>query len=466
MNIVVIGHGMVGHKFLRAAACPGRGRRERHRAVREPRAPPTTVFTCRNSSPAKRRGPEPGGARLLRGQRLHAAPGGGAAAVERRRRTVTTADGEIIPYDRLVLATGSAPFVPPVPGRDHPHCFVYRTIEDLEAMQASAARSRTGVVVGGGLLGLECARPCATSRRPGDPCGRVRPAPDGRAGGRRRRPRAAQQDRGPGRAGAHGPQYAGDHRRRHGARHRMVFADGTHLETDMIVFSAGIRPRDEIARQCALALRPARRRGRGRPLPHNDRSVYAIGECASWRGEPSAWWHPALTWRAWRPATLQASRGRLRREPISAPSSSSWAWMWPASATPQGKTPRSRNCQFIDERKQVYKKIVVSEDGRQLLGAVLVGNADEYGTLLQMLWAASPCEEPEFLILPSSDSKAKPGLSVDALPDPGADLLVQQRHQGADLRGRGQAPAPWPSSSPAPRPAPPAAAACRWPPRS
>src|SRR3989475_6579042 len=75
-----------------------------------------------------------------------------------RSRTVTTADGEIIPYDRLVLATGSAPFVPPVPGRDRPHCFVYRTIEDLEAMQASAARSRTGVVVGGGLLGLECAK--------------------------------------------------------------------------------------------------------------------------------------------------------------------------------------------------------------------------------------------------------------------------------------------------------------------
>ena len=84
----------------------------------------------------------------------------------------------------------------------------------------------------------------------------------------------------------------------------------------------------------------------------------------------------------------------------------------------QGKTPRSRNYQFIDERKQVYKKIVVSEDGRQLLGAVLVGNADEYGTLLQMtLGGIALPEEPEFLILPSSDGKAKPGLGVDALPD-------------------------------------------------
>ena len=72
-------------------------------------------------------------------------------AIERRERTVTTASGEVLPYDKLVLATGSVPFVPAVPGRDRPHCFVYRTIEDLQAMQASGARSKRGVVVGGGL---------------------------------------------------------------------------------------------------------------------------------------------------------------------------------------------------------------------------------------------------------------------------------------------------------------------------
>ena len=63
-----------------------------------------------------------------------------------------------MPYDKLVLATGSNPFMPQVPGRDRPHCFVYRTIEDLEAMQAAGAKARSGVVIGGGLLGLECAK--------------------------------------------------------------------------------------------------------------------------------------------------------------------------------------------------------------------------------------------------------------------------------------------------------------------
>jgi nitrite reductase (NADH) large subunit len=83
-----------------------------------------------------------------------------------------------------------------------------------------------------------------------------------------------------------------------------------------------------------------------------------------------------------------------------------------------GTTPGSRSFLYTDELRQIYKKIVVSEDGKQLLGAVLVGDATEYGTLLQMaLNGITLPAEPEFLILPSSDGKAKPGLGVDALPD-------------------------------------------------
>src|SRR5205807_922091 len=80
-----------------------------------------------------------------------------AVAIDREARVVTSARGRTVAYDQLVLATGSYPFVPPIPGRDAPGCFVYRTIEDLEAIRAWATRARVGVVVGGGLLGLEAA---------------------------------------------------------------------------------------------------------------------------------------------------------------------------------------------------------------------------------------------------------------------------------------------------------------------
>lgn len=78
-----------------------------------------------------------------------------AVAVDRDARIVTTASGHRLHYDTLVLATGSYPFVPPVPGHDAEGCHVYRTIEDLEAIRAGAAGARVGAVVGGGLLGLE-----------------------------------------------------------------------------------------------------------------------------------------------------------------------------------------------------------------------------------------------------------------------------------------------------------------------
>src|SRR5581483_2265768 len=77
--------------------------------------------------------------------------------LDRAGRKVTTASGRTEVYDALVLATGSYPFVPPIPGHDGPGCFVYRTIEDLDAIRAYAADCGTGVVIGGGLLGLEAA---------------------------------------------------------------------------------------------------------------------------------------------------------------------------------------------------------------------------------------------------------------------------------------------------------------------
>ena len=67
-------------------------------------------------------------------------------------------DGNTLSYDALVLATGSAPFVPPIPGSNKPGTFVYRTIEDLEAIVAYSKHAKSAAVIGGGLLGLEAAR--------------------------------------------------------------------------------------------------------------------------------------------------------------------------------------------------------------------------------------------------------------------------------------------------------------------
>ena len=77
--------------------------------------------------------------------------------INRQCKEVHSQTGRIVPYDKLIIATGSYPWVPPIKGADGANCFVYRTIEDLDAIRDCASNCKTGAVVGGGLLGLEAA---------------------------------------------------------------------------------------------------------------------------------------------------------------------------------------------------------------------------------------------------------------------------------------------------------------------
>ena len=416
MKIIVVGHGMVGHKFLEELHQQGLSHAEVTVLCEEPRAAYDRVhlsefFAGKTADDLSLVAPD-FFARSGFSLRLAAR----AAAIERRDNTVTTVDGEVLHYDKLVLATGSVPFVPPVPGRDRPHTFVYRTIEDLEGMKASGAHSKTGVVIGGGLLGLECAK---ALRDLGLETHVVEFAP---------RLMAVQGDDGGGRVlrtkieelgvRVHTGRNTVDITDGATARHRMVFADGTWLETDMIVFSAGIRPRDELARQSALVVGARGGIAIDSHCRTSDRDVYAIGECASWNEQTFGLVAPGYEMAR---VAARHVAGDAEAAFAGADMSTKLKLMGVDVASigdAHGKTPHSRNYQYIDERKQVYKKIVVSEDGKTLLGAVLVGNADEYGTLLQMaLNGIALPAEPEFLILPSSDGKAKPGLGVEALPE-------------------------------------------------
>jgi nitrite reductase (NADH) large subunit len=413
MKIVVIGHGMVGHKFVEA--------------VQDAPGVDVTVL-CEEPRPAYDRvhlseffaGKTADDLSLVTpgffdrahlDLRLNVK----AQAIDRAAKTVLLADGAQVAYDKLVFATGSYPFVPPLPGKDRRDCFVYRTIEDLEAMRECGARSKTGVVIGGGLLGLECAK---ALRDLGLQTHVVEFAP---------RLMAVQVDDGGARTlrtkieelgvTAHISKNTTAIVDGETATHRMVFADGTFLETDMIVFSAGIRPRDELARACGLTLGPRGGVAIDNQCVTSDPDVFAIGECAAWNGQVYGLVAPGYDMARTVARVINGEAGEFK----GADMSTKLKLMGVDVASigdPHAAAPGARSYQFVDERKQVYKKLVVSSCGKQLLGAVLVGDASEYGTLLQMMLngIALP-ESPEFLILPSSDGKARPALGVDALPD-------------------------------------------------
>lgn len=341
-----------------------------------------------------------------------------AVSIDRAAKQVTASTGEVLAYDKLIMATGSSPFVPPIPGKDRTDCFVYRTIEDLEAMLECGRRARTGVVVGGGLLGLECAkalRDMDLQTHVVEFAGRLMAMQVDDGGGRMLRRKI--EDLG---VTVHTQKNTVEIVDGEDGTHRMQFADGTHLDADMIVFSAGIRPRDELARQCGLAVGERGGIVIDSECRTSDPDVYAIGECALWGGKVYGLVAPGYEM-----ARITARQILAAEEEAAAFNGADMSTKLKLMGVDvaslgdaQGSTPGSRSVQFVDERKQIYKKLVLSSDGKFLLGGVLVGDASEYGTLLQMMLNRIELPEaPEFLILPQADGNARPALGVDALPD-------------------------------------------------
>ncbi len=332
---------------------------------------------------------------------------------------VRTASGRVEPYDKLILATGSYPFVPPIPGNDQEHCHVYRTIEDLQAITASGKVSKVGVVVGGGLLGLEAAK---AVKDLGLETHVVEFAP---------RLMAVQLDEGGGQllrrkiedlgVQVHTEKATTEIIAGENCRYRMNFADGTFLETDTIVFSAGIRAQDELARHCGLTVGERGGIVINNHCQTNIDNVYAIGECALWNNFIFGLVAPGYQMAKVAAAHIKGEA----QEFVGADMSTKLKLLGIDVASigeVHGQTPGAQSYTYHDEIEQVYKRLIVSEDGTKLVGAVLVGDSEAYGSLLQLLLNDMDLPaNPSVLILPSAgDEEAGAGLGVDALPDSAA----------------------------------------------
>lgn len=328
---------------------------------------------------------------------------------------VVTESGRQEPYDKLILATGSFPFVPPIPGNDQPHCLVYRTIEDLEAITESGKDSQVGVVIGGGLLGLEAAN---ALKNLGVETHVVEFAPRLMAvqlddGGARLLQRKIEQLD----VQVHTEKATTEIVAGETCRYRMNFADGSFLETDMIVFSAGIRPQDELARQYGLEV------GERGGIVINDScqtsvdNIYAVGECALWQGRIFGLVAPGYSMAKAAVSHISGGTGAFTGADMS--TKLKLLGVDVASiGDAHGQTAGAQSYTFNDEVEQIYKRLIISEDGKKILGAVLVGDVDAYGTLLQMMLNDMELpENPAALILPAVDGEASSGFGVDALPD-------------------------------------------------
>jgi nitrite reductase (NADH) large subunit len=336
-----------------------------------------------------------------------------AIEIDKENQLVFSEQGVTISYDKLVLATGSFPFVPPIPGHDRKECLVYRTIEDLEAITETAKNAKVGVVVGGGLLGLEAGKALTDL---GLETHVVEFAP---------RLMAVQLDDGGGAMLRKKIEDIGV--RVHTSKNtsnitdgdqcalKMEFADGESLETDLILFSAGIRPRDDIARSSGLEVGPRGGIVIDNDCKTSDPNIYAIGECALWDGKIFGLVAPGYTMARTVVAGLAGQDSSFTGADMSTKlklMGIDVASIGDAHARTEGALVYT----YQNGSSEVYKRLVVSADKKQLLGAVLVGDAAGYSTLLQYcLNGIELPENPDSLILPARSDESV-GLGPDALP--------------------------------------------------
>ncbi|MGL5859217.1 MAG: nitrite reductase large subunit NirB [Angustibacter sp.] len=378
-------------------------------------------------------------------------------AIDRDARTVST-DERTVSYDALTLATGSSAFVPPVPGRELAGCFVYRTLRDVAQLRAhvqaaqstrergsgadahdsemadstTQAREVTGVVVGGGLLGLEAAgalqalgvrthvvefaprlmplqvddgggavlrrrvQELGVSVHTGTSLSRVLPGP-GDCASRVELAASAPSGPTPGDAPAAG-------------------LDPMVLDVDLVVFAAGIRPRDELARAAGLDVGD-----RGGVLVDDgcqtaDPAVWAVGEVACIGGRTLGLVAPGYAM-----AEVVADRLLGGDATFGEPDLSTKLKLLGVDVASfgdaMGASPRALDVVLADPVGGVYRKLVLSDDARTLLGGVLVGDAAGYPMLRPMLGRELSGEPASWVAPSEGGSPGAAGHAAADLPD-------------------------------------------------
>ncbi|APU13938.1 MULTISPECIES: nitrite reductase large subunit NirB [Actinoalloteichus] len=411
-TLVIVGNGMVGHRVVQALR--DRDVTGAWRVVVLAEEPRPAYDRVALSSYVDSWRPETlrlPGAEFAEDETVELRLGDPVVDVDPTARTVTTASGVTRAYDALVLATGSRPFVPPVPGHDLAGCHVYRTIEDLDGIRAAAEHAETGVVVGGGLLGLEAAnalrllgvRPHVVELAP-----RLMPLQIDEGGGAVLRGQVERLGVAV-HSGVSTQEVLGS---AGGEVTGVRLSDGGRIDTPLVVFSAGVRPRDDLARRIGLTVGERGGIVVDAGCQTSEPSIYAVGECACVAGRVYGLVGPGY-------AMAEVVVDRLlggAAEFAGADTSTKLKLLGIDVASfgdAHAQAPGALEVVHNDPVAGTYKKLVVSDDAKTVLGGVLVGDAGAYGLLRPLVGAPLPAQ-PDQLLAPEGGGGQ---VGTAALPD-------------------------------------------------
>ena len=413
-NVVVIGNGMVGQRFCEKLVQYDTARQYRIVTFcEEPRAAYDRVglsafFAHRDAEKlllAKTEWYETYGVELHVGDR--------ANRIDREAQVVYSDKGRKIAYDYAVIATGSYPFVPKIPGINHQGVFMYRKIEDLQGIFAYGSTVKRAAIIGGGLLGLEAAKAAYDL---GLDTHVVELAP---------RLMARQLDDAGSRTLVRKIEALGISVHLNKATEEVLgkgivqglrFKDGETLAVDMVIVSAGICPRDELARACGLNVSKNGGILVNDRLETNDRAIFAVGEVARHGGMIYGLVAPGYQMAETVAVNLTGGRASFTGGDLSAKLK-----LVGVDVASFGNVDASalfaKPIVWENPFEGVYKKLLVSHDGTRLLGGILVGDASDYGLLAAMAKrdAPLPCKPGELLLGASSGGSRLGG--VEAMPE-------------------------------------------------
>jgi nitrite reductase (NADH) large subunit len=413
-TVVVVGNGMVGYKFCEKLVTRSSGFRiivfgeEPRRAY--DRVHLSEYFAGKNAEDLSM-----SSSSWYADNDIELHLGDPVQEIDRHHKTIHSLNGLSLQYDYLVLATGSSAFVPNIPGIEKDGVFVYRTIEDLELIKACAATAKSGIVMGGGLLGLEAAKalldlgleqahvvefaPRLMPRQIDSAGSAVLQSKLEKLGLQLHLNKNTAAIEGDGRINA------------------LRFNDDTLLSADILVISAGIRPRDELARLAGLHVGTRGGIMVNEQMQTSDEAIFAIGECALYENMIYGLVAPGYEMAEVVVAQMTASEKSFKGFDMSTKLK-----LIGVDVASFGDAfisePDCRTIVFEDTHKGIYKRINISIDGKHLLGGILIGEAEAYNMLLQTVnnkIALPP--NPEDMILGARGGEQSEGTGVMGLPD-------------------------------------------------
>jgi nitrite reductase (NADH) large subunit len=451
-RVVVVGNGMVGQRFMENVLEHAGNDIQVSTFCEEPRAAYnrvklTSYFETRNPSDLSMTSEfdEEGRTSWFSENGVELFMKDKVVSIDTDAKVVTGASGRKVPYDACVLATGSFPFVPPIPGKQRPGVFVYRTIEDLEGMLAYAEKHnvKAAAVIGGGLLGLEAAKAVKDMGIKSHiiefadilMCRQIDQGGHNALVGKIKEMGLEVH------CGARTEAFVGTDGTTDNDSMAPVSAlkfsneDWDDLPVQMVVVSAGIQPRDELARQ-SQTIDIGERGGVvvDDQLRTSIEGVYAIGEIALYKNFIYGLIAPGYDMAQVCAKAVANDLGIKSLDELPAFTGADMSTKLKLLGCdvasfgvnqPKPDDPDVQDLVWNDPFSGVYRKLIFNKAGTQLRGGILVGDASDYTTLHKL--AVSTEDLPEgttaaMLLPPPSCKSAADGGEEDVPSDPNAQI--------------------------------------------